>query len=640
MSIKYRPDIDGLRAFAVIAVLGFHAFPSVLPGGFVGVDIFFVISGFLISSILLTDQRCLKLKIIDFYRRRVVRIFPALILVLFFCFFVGWYTLLGDEFKQLGKHILAGSFFSSNFILWSEAGYFDNASDLKPLLHLWSLGIEEQFYIFWPLLLFVLLKFERRLISILVLFIVVSFVFSLRLTYVDRIQAFYSPLSRFWELLAGAALAYACHNNLLNLSSLRSPMYPWVCFFAVIGFTFFYKESFYFPGWCVVVPVFSTVLILTPNENKWFYYRVLSFKPFVALGRVSYPLYLWHWPLLSFSSILNFYGNSSIVRAGLLVLSLIFAILTHIFFERPFAKVAKKIQLPVLIFFMGILAILGWDVLARDGLADIRYKSIVAIPPVVARDFIDWGDTGLIPKVSCDNPFEFPGSTICLVANPNAAPTVAVIGDSHAFHAYWGLKNVFDRYGENIILQGRGACLPLKEYIRGDDSDHCQPHMNKALTWIEKQSSIKKVLLIFRGRYLPSYASNSEKEALSGAINHTVSSLQASGKKVYIFYPVAEPGFDPRLCVGALPMGRTAPGSCDISLVQDLEKRHDLMRLLNQVALKFPQVIFVDPSSYLCSEGSCPVVVNGKSVFKDENHLSYSGSLLLGERLYDSGILK
>jgi peptidoglycan/LPS O-acetylase OafA/YrhL len=150
MTIAYRPDIEGLRAVAVLSVVGFHAFPELFPGGFIGVDIFFVISGYLITSILLTESSNQGIQFLAFYARRIVRIFPALILVLAASLFVGWHTLLAVEYKQLGKHIAAGAAFVSNFSLWFEAGYFDRASESKPLLHLWSLAIEEQFYIVWP----------------------------------------------------------------------------------------------------------------------------------------------------------------------------------------------------------------------------------------------------------------------------------------------------------------------------------------------------------------------------------------------------------------------------------------------------------------------------------------------------------
>jgi peptidoglycan/LPS O-acetylase OafA/YrhL len=158
---KYRADIDGLRAIAVLSVVGFHAFPAVLKGGFIGVDIFFVISGFLISTIMFENLQRNQFSFLEFYTRRILRIFPALLTILVACFAFGWFVLVTDEYTQLAKHIVGGAGFVSNFILWNESGYFDNSSDTKPLLHLWSLGIEEQFYIFYPV--FLWLAWQRRI---------------------------------------------------------------------------------------------------------------------------------------------------------------------------------------------------------------------------------------------------------------------------------------------------------------------------------------------------------------------------------------------------------------------------------------------------------------------------------------------
>jgi peptidoglycan/LPS O-acetylase OafA/YrhL len=203
----YRPDVDGLRAIAILAVLGFHAFPWKFSGGFVGVDIFFVISGYLISSIILAGLERGRFSLVDFYGKRIRRIVPALIVVMAFCLTVGWYVLLEDEFQQLGKHIAGGAAFIQNFVLWGESGYFDNAPETKPLLHLWSLAVEEQFYIFWPLLLIAAHKWRLPFLRLTAAIALISFGVNLYLTWNAPTAAFYSPLSRFWELMTGCSLA-------------------------------------------------------------------------------------------------------------------------------------------------------------------------------------------------------------------------------------------------------------------------------------------------------------------------------------------------------------------------------------------------------------------------------------------------
>ena len=205
---NYRPDIDGLRALAVFAVVVFHAFPSYARGGFIGVDVFFVISGYLISSIIFDDLNKGTFSFSEFYTRRIKRILPALLIVLISSFIFGYFSLLADEYKQLGSHIAAGASFISNHILSNEAGYFDNLGETKPLLHLWSLAIEEQFYIIWPLFLYFAWKRKFNLLIITTLIAISSFMLNLKGVKQDTVASFYSLQTRFWELLSGSLLAY------------------------------------------------------------------------------------------------------------------------------------------------------------------------------------------------------------------------------------------------------------------------------------------------------------------------------------------------------------------------------------------------------------------------------------------------
>src|SRR5215471_18923089 len=205
---QYRPDIDGLRAVAVCLVVGFHVFPNVVKGGYVGVDIFFVISGFLISSIIFRSVAQSQFSYVDFYVRRIRRIFPALIVVLIACLIFGWFALLPADYKALGQHVAAGAAFVSNFRILDESGYFDTAAQVKPLLHLWSLGIEEQFYIFWPLVVVSLSRDPRRMWAGLLGLAALSCVLNVFLVQYKPVAAFYLPVTRFWELGIGPALAY------------------------------------------------------------------------------------------------------------------------------------------------------------------------------------------------------------------------------------------------------------------------------------------------------------------------------------------------------------------------------------------------------------------------------------------------
>jgi peptidoglycan/LPS O-acetylase OafA/YrhL len=205
--LKYRPDIDGLRAVAVIAVVIYHAFPGLFPGGYAGVDVFFVISGFLISSILYKQIQEKSFSILNFYQRRALRIFPSLVTVMLSTATIGWFTLKAEEFAQLGKHIVGGAGFISNLFLWSETGYFDAAAETKPLLHLWSLGIEEQFYFVFPLILLIAFKLGRKMLGVTIVVALLSFLINLYYLSDGSTAIFYSPLSRFWEMMIGSLLA-------------------------------------------------------------------------------------------------------------------------------------------------------------------------------------------------------------------------------------------------------------------------------------------------------------------------------------------------------------------------------------------------------------------------------------------------
>jgi len=312
---NYRPDIDGLRAISVLAVVGFHAAPGLISGGFIGVDIFFVISGYLISKIIFESLDKGTFSFSEFYSRRIRRIFPALIFVLACCFAVGWLVLLEDEYKQLLKHISAGTVFISNFIFWNEAGYFDNDSDTKPLLHLWSLAIEEQYYIAWPLLLWFAWKRKFNILKITLVIAVFSIIFNIRGVNQDAIGTFYSPIARFWELLSGSLLAWitlykrdAFANTVAHLNTILSRIIfngnacctsialtnalSLAGFFLLLcGFFLINKEKS-FPGYWGLVPVIGTLLLLISDSKAWFNRMVLSNKLLVWFGLISFPLYL------------------------------------------------------------------------------------------------------------------------------------------------------------------------------------------------------------------------------------------------------------------------------------------------------------------------------------------------------------
>lgn len=339
----YRPDIDGLRAIAVSAVVVFHAFPRLVPGGYVGVDVFFVISGFLITGILLNEVTQGHFSILRFYVRRARRLFPALAIVLLTVVVFGWFSLLPLEFELLGKHILGGAGFVSNLVLWREVGYFDVNSELKPLLHLWSLGVEEQYYLLWPLLVFLLAR--PRALFLTATTVLMGASFAVNVFWIGHLPTatFYLPITRFWELLAGGLLAVLLSQEPRSFMRAMGRWRAWHTtalsaggLLLIVISLFLFDRQTPFPGWAATLPVFGTVCMIAAGPTAPLNRHLLSNRLAVWIGLMSYPLYLWHWPLFAFYRILL--GKPLSVAAGiaLLLLAIFLAWLTWQFVERPF----------------------------------------------------------------------------------------------------------------------------------------------------------------------------------------------------------------------------------------------------------------------------------------------------------------
>jgi peptidoglycan/LPS O-acetylase OafA/YrhL len=336
----YRPDIDGLRAIAVLSVVAYHAFPHAARGGFTGVDVFFVISGYLISGLIFEDLRRGRFSFLRFYARRFRRIFPALIVMLAACLVYGAVALAPDEFRELGKQAAAGAGFSSNLLQWSQAGYFDQQATSKPLLHLWSLGVEEQFYFAWPIILVMLYGRARRFAYVCGSLLLLSFALNLWLTQVSPSAAFYLPLPRFWELLCGSLLAHAARSRRAesdggdardpgNGVSGAADRRAVAGLALILGGFFWIDAERAFPGWWALLPAVGTTLLISAPQ-AWLNRKLLSWAPLVFVGLISYPLYLWHWVLLTFARIANFGEDPErAVRFAAIALSSVLAWLTY-----------------------------------------------------------------------------------------------------------------------------------------------------------------------------------------------------------------------------------------------------------------------------------------------------------------------
>jgi peptidoglycan/LPS O-acetylase OafA/YrhL len=374
--ITYRPDVDGLRAVAILSVLCFHTFPRFLPGGFVGVDVFFVISGYLISSIILSGLASDRFSLRQFYARRIRRIFPALLVVLAACLAFGWVTLLAGDYEQLGKHVAAAAGFGVNLVLWQESGYFDSAAALKPLLHLWSLGVEEQFYVFWPALLWLAWKRRVNLLALTLSIIAVSFWLGARITNANAAAVFYSPITRLWELLFGCFLALTPTyvSSFFKKPQTRGEnLKAFAGLFLIAAAVFGLRGSVAYPGWRALLPTAGAFLLISAGPDAWLNRRVLSHPILIGIGLISYPLYLWHWPLLSFVRIMGL-PDLPIIRIALALASIGLAWGTYSFIERPARHSRTATTVGLLLVLMVAIGSAGLYIVKRDGF-DVRFPA-------------------------------------------------------------------------------------------------------------------------------------------------------------------------------------------------------------------------------------------------------------------------
>ena len=454
----YRPDIDGLRAIAVVAVVLFHAFPTHLTGGYVGVDIFFVISGFLITGIILTNLNAGRFTFQDFYARRIRRIFPALIVVLAPLLLFGWFTLMAGDYRQLGIHTFAASVFVSNIRLWNEAGYFDQVSWTKPLMHLWSLGVEEQFYLFWPAVVLLATRM-RRLPLTLTIIAVSSLLFSVVWTAKYPWFAFYLPFTRLWELLAGAGVAYVTvfRSDLIAgieaNSGLRTALsIAGILLIAVAVVTL--KETTAFPGAWAMLPVGGALLLILSGPRA-FVNRALALNIVVWTGLISYPLYLWHWPVLTMVRVLGGGLPSVSTRVMAMAAALVLATATYLLIERPLRARRPTLRTTgVLAMLLVTLGGIGLVVRGSDGFPS-RHPQIVE--PVLDLDtqfnrqrcHLEWDS---------NHPVDF--DPACGGPAVTTAPLVALVGDSHIGELSASMRNRQERDGFRLAQFTVGGCAP------------------------------------------------------------------------------------------------------------------------------------------------------------------------------------
>jgi peptidoglycan/LPS O-acetylase OafA/YrhL len=464
--LRYRPDIDGLRALAVLPVLLYHAFPTAVPGGFIGVDIFFVISGYLITGIIHQQMLSKTFSIADFYARRIRRIFPALIVVVLVTLLIGCYGLPPREMKSLGSNIAGSAVFIQNFVLLGQVGYFDLAAEKKPLLHLWSLGIEEQYYIVWPLLLSLIGALRFRSLAITVALAVASFTACVIVRDYAPDYAFYLPVTRAWELLIGSGVALWVNGRsrgpqrqIPALQDYREVVGIAALLAIVVPFLR-YNPAIPHPGFFTLAPVVAAAVLIA-MQGTFVHRYVLSASPAVLIGLISYPLYLWHYPLMAYARIHFVDGVSPGTMWVIMIASVILAWLTYQLIERPirFGQRRVAIKVGALVGGMAVLGVVGLSVVLTNGLPARIPASLQAFMPDADADSVRWRRSKclLLPN---QGPTDF--APEC--SGTGRRPLVAIWGDSYAASLYPGLAYLADQRGFDVAQFTASSCPPLIGY--------------------------------------------------------------------------------------------------------------------------------------------------------------------------------
>lgn len=614
-----------MRAIAVIGVVLYHAGIG-FPGGYAGVDVFFVISGFLITNIILRDLNRDNFSMFDFWERRARRILPALAVVVAFCLFAGFFLLLPNDFSSLGSHVMALAGFASNFIFWKETGYFQEAADQKPLLHTWSLSLEEQFYLLIPILLATLFRRGKSkwVFPILLVLGLASLTLSIAGTYRAPSATFFLLPFRAWELAGGALLAFA---KPVFSARKRSAM-SWLGLFAIIIPFLTYTNDTPFPGLAAVPPVAGTMLLIWAGIDQRDYpvssvHRFLRASPMVWIGLLSYSLYLWHWPLLAFHRYLGIFENSISVRSGLVILSLILAKLSLHYVEQPFRNRSL--------------------VRSRRGVFTL---SIVAVIVLVAPAVYIWSFGGLPGRISSnaqtladginDSSFrteveieDIPKRLVKFgkLGNP---PTVFVWGDSHAKAILPSIDAACKTLELSGVAANRAATAPVLDWYNVDrfGLGSAAPLFGRAvlnyLEGNEAKSSIRYVILAARW----SRDIESEPEQFKSALLTTILAIQRSGYQVAILEEV--PNWNSEVPKAAAfhemfgwDVFRPKLELDELSLTDRKKalRSNELLNLANPVH-------FIDPVPFLRGpDGQILAVAKGFSLFRDKHHLTTHGAL-------------
>jgi|TARA_R110002124_G_scaffold205760_2_gene372292 peptidoglycan/LPS O-acetylase OafA/YrhL len=628
--LNYRPDIDGLRAVAILSVVINHANLGLLNGGFVGVDIFFVISGFLITTIILNDMRNNDFSFVAFYERRARRIFPALFFILLSSAIVAYFLLLPTEFTAFGKSLVATPLFVSNHLFLSEASYFDMSGRVKPLLHTWSLAVEEQFYVLFPIYLLLLWRFAKKWIMPLTLFaLLLSLGVSEWGVTTNREEtAFYVLPTRAWELAIGSMLAFNCLPQIKNktLSLFFGISGGGLILWAILRDV----GAAAFPGLNALPPTLGCALVIySASYQKNLISEMLSFSPMVLIGKVSYSFYLWHWPVLIF---LGYYLNREVEQSEAilaLLFSFFLAILTWRYIERPFrgksALLTRKsvfiisIAISLFLILCGIVIVknqgfqsrFGGDVLSYSQTSKGRDYKIADLPNIPGESFY-LGTAEHLEDIS-----------------------FAIWGDSHATSFSPALDEISIKNDMGGVLLKEAGCLPGFA-LNSPEMPFCSEYNRAVEAFLKGSQHISTIYLIARWSAYPRWWSKWPGGALETNaeaifvenMERSVAALIKANKRVVIVHEA------PHILGWSVPSvlaRKTLFGQDDldirITIDQHKQQQQFILSVFKKIKAQFSTVAFIDPADIFCGKMFCDVERAGRSLYYDDDHLSTYGAL-------------
>jgi len=641
---KYRAEIDGLRAVAILPVVLFHADYDIFSGGYVGVDIFFVISGYLITSILVRQLDAGSFHFADFWERRARRILPAATVVMFVTLVAGWFILLPDDLESLGLSAGFQACFSSNIYFWRDSGYFSPAVETKPLLHTWSLAVEEQFYFIFPVLLFVLSKFLKtwRTWCIAAL-IVASFALSVVGSFNCPVACFYLLPMRGWELLIGSALVFMPSTQFRVRNELVSILGAVAICYAILSF----DQNTRFPGVAALLPCLGTAAIIWSNGSRLTRVGIfLSWRPFVAIGLISYSLYLWHWPLFVYAKYLSLGQLPHIVRLAVIVSSTAVAWLSWKYIETPFRRkivFAHRSAIGVASV-AAILLLLGIGLMFQYG---------QGFPSRISQDALRYSQVripeSMLPIATNYEAETHAGITLLKLGNDSTdkEPAFLVWGDSHATAVAPIINRLADELSMSGWLATRNATVPIIGTFRHASPTQTQQDVvrfNDSIIHLVKDRHIKHVLLVARwavyvcgqedGR-MDTLISDSQLIAKSPEdsrivfgrqLYQTVRALQREGATVWILKQVPAFNFDVPSRLANVVRYHGDSSSVGILLSKHQQRQSTVDSIIEEIENQ--NVFVLDPTNIFCTDGHlCRSELAGYALYSDGDHVSNYGAM-------------